>query len=78
MDVTRETPGPKVGLTLHALLEEVLEDPTKNSLEYLENRAGELMKMDTAELQSLGEAGKKAKDEEEEKILGIIRGKHGV
>lgn len=78
MDVTRETPGPKIGHTLHALLEEVLEAPDKNRAEYLESRALELMKLDIGELQKVGEAGKEAKQSEEDKILKDIKGKHGV
>jgi hypothetical protein len=39
MEVTHETPGPKIGYTLSALLEEVLEDPKLNTAEYLEKRA---------------------------------------
>ena len=34
MEVTHETPGPRVGSMLHALLEEVLDDPKKNTVEY--------------------------------------------
>jgi tRNA nucleotidyltransferase (CCA-adding enzyme) len=42
MEVTRETPGPKIGFVLHALLEEVIENPKLNTEEYLENRARSL------------------------------------
>src|SRR3989344_5681820 len=31
MEVSRETPGPKIGFVLHALLEEVLDDPELNT-----------------------------------------------
>ncbi len=78
MDVTHETPGPKIGFALHALLEEVIEDPNKNTKEYLESRAGELMKLDVGELQKLGEKGKSVKDREEEKLLEKIKKSHGV
>ncbi len=78
MEVTHETPGPKIGYTLHALLEEVIEDPAKNTPEYLENRANELMKLNLNELKKLGEAGKDTKEREEQKILEEIKGKHGV
>ncbi|MEN9338242.1 MAG: hypothetical protein RIQ41_556, partial [Candidatus Parcubacteria bacterium] len=33
MDVTQETPGPKIGYVLHALFDEVLENPEKNTEE---------------------------------------------
>ena len=78
MDVTHVTPGPKIGFTLHALLEEVLDDPTKNALEYLENRAKELILLPENELQSLGEQGKMTKEEADEEEIKKIRGKHWV
>ena len=78
MDVSRITPGPKVGYTLHALLEEVLEDPKKNTSEYLENRAKELVLLPESELKELGEKGKQTKEEAEEEEIKKIRGKHWV
>ena len=38
MEVTHETPGPRIGYILHALLEDVLDDPDLNSEEYLIKR----------------------------------------
>lgn len=78
MDVTRETPGPKIGYTLHALLEEVLDDPDLNTPEYLEKRAGELVKLDESELKKLGDKGKETKEAEEQKELDEIRKRHWV
>ncbi|HBB65245.1 MAG TPA: hypothetical protein DCZ84_01240 [Candidatus Vogelbacteria bacterium] len=78
MEVTRETPGPKIGYILHALLEEVLDDPSLNSKEYLENRAGELVKLEDKELKKLGESGKLKKGEMEEGELKKIRSKYRV
>jgi tRNA nucleotidyltransferase (CCA-adding enzyme) len=78
MDVTHVTPGPKIGFTLHALLEEVLEDPAKNTAEYLENRATELIQLPEEELKKLGEEGKKLKEEADEAEIKKIRGKHWV
>jgi len=78
MDVTHVTPGPRIGWTLHALLEEVLEDPKKNTEEYLENRAVELIHMPENELKELGEKGKEVKDEADEEEIKKIRGKHYV
>ena len=78
MDVTREPPGPRVGWTLHALLEEVLDDPKRNTAEYLEKRAGELAKLSEQELKALGEEGKEKRDEAEEAELKDIRKKHFV
>ena len=61
MEVTRETPSPRIGLILHALLEEVLEDPKKNTEEFLVKRALELSKIPPNDLKTLGEAGKDKK-----------------
>jgi putative nucleotidyltransferase with HDIG domain len=78
MEVTRETPGPKIGWTLHALLEEVLDDPAKNTQEYLETRAGEMVKLPEAQLRQLGEEGKEKKAEAEEAEIKDIHKKHFV
>lgn len=78
MEVTKEAPGPKVGFVLHALLEDVLEDPKLNTEEYLENRAKELIKLPVKELKEMGEKGKEKKEEENEKEVKKIRGKHYV
>ncbi len=58
MDVTHETPGPKIGYVLHALFEEVLDNPQKNTEEYLDNQAALLMKLSVEALKALGKAGK--------------------
>jgi len=78
MEVTHETPGPKLGFVLHALLEEVLDDPERNTEEFLVKRTLELIKLPIEELKKLGEEGKEKKEEEEEKELTEIRKKHGV
>ncbi len=56
-------PGRKMGWVLHALLEEVLDDPKKNTREYLIQRTLEMYKFSDKEMQKLGEAGKEKKDE---------------
>jgi tRNA nucleotidyltransferase (CCA-adding enzyme) len=78
MEVTKSAPGPKIGFILHALLEEVLENPALNTKEYLENKTVELFKLSVDELKKIGDSGKKKKAEEEEKMLKEIRGKHFV
>ena len=78
MEVTRVTPGPKIGYILNALLEEVLEDPKKNTAEYLENRTMELISLPDMELQALGESGKETKEVADEEEIKKIRGKHWV
>ena len=78
MEVCEIHAGPRVGWTLHALFEEVMEDVKLNTPEFLEKRAMELVKMDEKDLQKLGEAGKERKGEETEKKVTEIRKKHFV
>lgn len=78
MNVLHMKPGPRMGWTLNALLEEVLEDSTKNTVEYLSDRVGELDKLDDQTLRNLGEQGKEKKDELEEAEIGKLHVKHGV
>lgn len=73
-----EKPGPRFGWTLHALLEEVLDDPKRNTPEYLEARAQELIKLPEQELRKLGEEGKEKKAEAEEAEIKDIHKKHFV
>jgi poly(A) polymerase/tRNA nucleotidyltransferase (CCA-adding enzyme) len=73
MDVTHETPGPKIGSVLHALFEEVLDNPDKNSEEYLDNRAKELMQLSVEELKVLGDAGKREMEGKNEEMIKEIR-----
>lgn len=78
MEITPEKPGPRLGFILHALLEDVLEDPELNTPEYLEKRAQELAELTDAELKKLGEAGKERKEETEEAEIKKIRDRHWV
>lgn len=78
MEVTGEKPGPKLGDTLHALLEEVLEEPEKNTAEYLESRAKELMQLDIEKLRELGAQGRERKEETEEEAIKDIHKRHNV
>jgi putative nucleotidyltransferase with HDIG domain len=78
MDVTHVTPGPKIGFTLNALLEEVLENPKLNNEEYLENKAKELIILPEKELRTLGESGKLKKEEAEKDNIEEIHKKYHV
>lgn len=71
-------PGRRMGWILHALLEEVLDDPTKNTLEQLVERTKDLDELDDETLRKLGEKGKQKKAEEEEAELRELRKKRGV
>ncbi len=78
MEVTHETPGPKIGYILNALLEEVLENPKLNTSEYLEKRGAELIKLPEAELKKLGEKAKEKKEGIDEENIEEIRKKYFV
>jgi hypothetical protein len=78
MDVTKAPAGPRVGWILHALLEEVLDDPTKNTEETLTTLTLKLAELGDEELKRVGEAGKDKKEEEDQKLIKEIRGKHWV
>lgn len=70
--------GPRIGWTLNALLEEVLEDSGKNTEDYLDKRTNELLDLSDDDLKKLGESGKKKKEEEEEAAIKEIMDKHHV
>lgn len=78
MEVTHVTPGPKIGFVLHALLEEVLEDPKLNTEEYLEKKAQELIILPEKELEALGKQGKSKQAEAENENIEEIRKKYHV
>ncbi len=78
MEVTREKPGPRLGWILHGLLEEVLDDPKKNTSEYLENKARELNKLKDSDLKALGVEGKEKKNLLEVEKTKEIRKKYFV
>lgn len=78
MEVTNIDPGPAVGHILHALLDEVLDDPNKNTSDYLQKRAKEIAELPEDKLKKLGEAGERAKEEEEEEAIKEIRDKYWV
>jgi len=70
--------GPRMGWMLHALLEEVLEDPKKNTVEGLSELVGSLNKLTDGELKALGDKGKEKKEELEEEEVAKLHEKHNV
>jgi poly(A) polymerase/tRNA nucleotidyltransferase (CCA-adding enzyme) len=78
MEELHVQPGPRIGWMLHALLEEVLEDPKKNTQEYLDGRVAELNSLDDKALKELGDSGIKRREAEEEVELQKILKKHHV
>ena len=78
MEITGEKPGKKLGYLLHALLEEVLDNPGKNTEDHLKARVLELITLPEEELVILAEAGKKKQEEEEAQALKDIAREHKV
>lgn len=71
-------PGPVIGWILNALLEEVLEDPGRNTEQYLDLRTKEMLDMPESELREMGESGKRRKEEREQEEVQKILKKHHV
>jgi poly(A) polymerase/tRNA nucleotidyltransferase (CCA-adding enzyme) len=78
MEDAGEKPGPRIGWLLHALLEEVLEDPAKNTKDYLLEKARVYGAMEDSALREIGEEGREAKNAAEEAELRAIREKYHV
>ncbi len=78
MEVLHMKPGPRMGWILHALLEEVLEDPNLNTVETLSERAKDLDELENKDLKLLGEKGKDKKDEANDAEVGALHMKHKV
>jgi len=78
METLNDRPGPKIGLILNALMEEVLDNPAKNTKEFLVKRSHELANEDEATLKKHAAMGKDKKDQAEEAELKKLRGKHKV
>lgn len=71
-------PGPQIGLILNALLEEVLDNPDKNTEELLMKRAVELNGTELRVLRELADKGKKAKEAKEQEQIKDINRKYSV
>lgn len=71
-------PGPRMGWILNALLEEVLDDPTKNTKEHLSDLVVSLNMLGDAELKTLGDRGKEKKEKLEGEEIAKLHKKHKV
>ncbi|TAL48842.1 HD domain-containing protein [Patescibacteria group bacterium] len=78
MEIAGLSPGPKIGYILHALLEEVLENPSLNTETKLEKMAKKLACLADEELRRLGEEGKLTREKKELEKIRKIRQKHWV
>ncbi len=70
--------GPRIGWVLNALLEEVLENPEKNTRGYLDTKIQELLKLSDDDLKKLGDAGKTEQGKREEQEIKDIMEKYHV
>lgn len=71
-------PGPKIGLILNALLEEVIEDPTKNDTETLLNIASSLNNESREDLIYKANKGRELRNKKEKEMLQEINRRHRV
>lgn len=78
MELTGSTPGAHVGHILFALLDEVLDDPSRNTSEYLKKRSVELYNMSVEDLRALGKKGKETQESRDDELIEKIRKKHSV
>lgn len=78
MDITKEKAGPRIGWMLHALLEEVLDNPALNTKELLGAKILELSTLSDVELKQKGERGKEKKEGAEEESVKEIHKKYFV
>lgn len=78
MEFLNLEPGPKVGMIIHALMEEVLDDPSKNERDYLITKARELSDLTVEELEALKARGKEKMAELEAEEIIKIKQKHYV
>lgn len=78
MEILKIQPGPKVGWILGILLDEVLEDPKKNTEIYLEKKAVELGKLQDVELLKMFEKSRETKLEFEQNEEDEIKQKYFV
>ncbi|GAI31203.1 unnamed protein product, partial [marine sediment metagenome] len=71
-------PGPRMGWILHALLEEVFDNPAKNNKKHLLELVKSLDQLPDGALRALGERGKEKKEELEDKEIEKLHTKHGI
>ena len=71
-------PGPRVGHILSVLLEEVLDDPRRNTERHLANRVQELGALSVAELKKLAEQAKQRAADAQERIDKEIKSRYFV
>jgi hypothetical protein len=71
-------PGPKIGMILDVLLEDVLKDPKNNTKTYLKKRLKELGGLNEADLQNLAKKAKEEKNKVVDKEDQLTKQKYWV
>jgi len=71
-------PGPRIGYILNALLEEVIEDPTKNTEAFLVKQIEKLLDLSEKDLRNIALKAKEVKNEAETAEITKIRQKRHV
>ncbi|MBI3088766.1 MAG: HDIG domain-containing protein [Candidatus Colwellbacteria bacterium] len=78
MKILKIAPGPRIGWILNILLEEVLDEPKKNSITYQVSRIKELGELSDDGLKKTAESSKKRKEEFEGGIEEEIKKKYYI
>ncbi len=78
MKTLKINPGPKIGQILDILLEEVLNDPQKNTKKYLEQKVKNLANLSQTDLIKLAKQAKQKKQTLENQANEEIKGKYWV
>ena len=78
MEILGTPPGPKIGQILEVLLSYVLDDPKKNTKEFLGAKISELGMLDEKILKNLAEKSKEEKVEVQKQEDDLIKGKYWV
>ena len=78
MKILNIEPGPRIGQILSILLEEILDDPSRNTSEYLKSRLNELGKLKEDKLSELSRKAQEKKEEFESGVEREIKKKYYV
>ncbi len=78
MSILNIKPGPRVGMILHILLEDVLDDAERNKKDYLKSRIKELGELSEKELRELAKEAKEKKLEAERGMEEEMKKKYWV
>lgn len=78
MKILKSSPGPKIGQILNILLDEVLDDPSRNTKQNLEFRSKELGKLQDEELQELNKKAEEKNQEVQTKVEDTTKKKYWV